>query len=94
MTITVPNAGSTFTTATALPSSCGAWAWYGLRTGIGASGSCVWYWGNACTSGCELMAIAASPGRSYLFGPVISSTGLYVTGITGGSAIGQVRIRG
>lgn len=93
MAIIVPNTASTFAAAACVVGSQNCWAWVGFRTGIGASGSAAFYQGNTCTSGCELVSIAASPGQTIIIPqPFNSPCGIYAAGITGGCAIVWLKI--
>lgn len=86
MTIVVPNTGSLLSGAGAVTAACGCWSWVGLTT-LTASGSVTWYRTNACTSGCEIIAISLAPQQSALFGPFNSPCGLYAGGVACGFAV-------
>ena len=88
MAIIVPNAASTLSAAACVVGSSNKWVWIGFRTSITASGSATFYATSTCTSGCEMMSIAASPGQVIgLFGPFNSPNGISVAGVTGGCAL-------
>jgi len=92
MAIIVPNTASSFASAGCIPSSCNVWAWIGFRTPITASGSATFFNAASPTSGCELLAIAASPGQTQMFGPFLAYNGLYVNGVSGGCALAWLKL--
>lgn len=87
MAIIVPNTASSLASSGCIPGTADKWVWVGLRTPITASGSVTWYRGASATSGCELIAIAASPAATLMFGPFNSPCPLSAQGVTGGCAV-------
>lgn len=89
-TIIVPNTASTLAAAGCVVGSENKWVWVGLQT-LSSSGSVCWYQTNACTSGCELMAISLLSNQQVLYGPFNSPCGVYAAGVSGGSALAWMK---
>lgn len=86
MAIIVPNTASIIAAAGSLIDTADKWAWVGLVTPAGASGSANWFIG-ASTGGCPLIRIFCPANDTRLFGPFNSPCNLSVAGISGGSPL-------